>query len=171
MRESLDLNLQTVGEKHVYTVMALIYLADNSCEGGDQPRAREEVNRALAIQREILDEGHIDFGRSWTVLGKILNRSGEPVRAEEHLRNALALRVKALKPGHTVIAGSQGVLGECLTAQKRFEEAETLLLESHAALNKAMGTKDPRSQRARLRLFTLYEAWGKPEQAATYRAL
>lgn len=60
------------------------------------------------------------------------------------------------------------MLGECLEAQNRYEEAETLLLESHAAMNKAMGANDPRVQSARLRLFKLYEAWGKPEQAAAY---
>jgi serine/threonine-protein kinase len=170
LRESLDLNLQTVGEKHLYTAMAAIYLADNSCEQGDYARALEEVNRALAIQREIFPEGHIDFSRSWTILGKILSRSGELARGEEHLRSALALRVKALKPGHPVIAGTQGVLGECLAAQNRYEEAETLLLESHAALSKTMGGHDPRVQRARTRLAKLYEAWGKPEQAAAFQS-
>ena len=63
------------------------------------------------------------------------------------------------------------MLGECLAAQSRFEEAETLLLESHAAINKAMGANDPRVQRAKTRLQKLYEAWGKPEQAAAYRSL
>ena len=99
-----------------------------------------------------------------------MTRSGEAARGEEHLRNALALRVKALKPGHSAIASTQGVLGECLTAQKRFEEAETLLLESHTAVNKTLGANDPRTRRARDRLFRLYEAWGKPDQAESYRA-
>ena len=63
------------------------------------------------------------------------------------------------------------MLGECLMAQNRYEEAETLLLESHTAMNKAMGANDPRVQRAKARLVKLYEAWGKPEEAAVYRAL
>jgi eukaryotic-like serine/threonine-protein kinase len=149
--------------------MAIIYRADNFCEQGDHARALEEVNRALAIQREILQEGHIDFGRSWTILGKILTRLGEPARGEEHLRNALALRAKALKPGHTAIAATQSALGECLGVQKRFDEAEPLLLESHTALNKALGENDPRTQRARRRLVALYEAWGKPEIATKHQ--
>jgi serine/threonine protein kinase len=171
LRESLDLNQQTVGEKHLYTAMALIYLADNSCEAGNYPQALEEIHRALAIQREILQEGHVDFGRSWTVLGKILSRMGDAPRGEEQLRNALALRGKALKPGHTAIAATQGVLGECLVAQKRFEEAETLLLESHTAFNTALSANDPRTQKAKARLVRLYEEWGKPDQAAKYRPL
>jgi tetratricopeptide (TPR) repeat protein len=169
LREAEELNRNAVGEKHYFTAMAIIFLADNSCEQGEFNRALEEVNRAIAIQREILQEGHVDFARSGTVLGKILTRSGEPARGEEHLRNALALRVKAFKPGHTVIAGTQAILGECLAAQNRFEEAETLLLESHAAMDKAMGANDPRVKRAKARLVKFYEAWGKPDMAAKYR--
>lgn len=51
----------------------------------------------------------------------------------------------------------------------RYEEAETLLLESHTALSKTMGANDPRVQKAKTHLVRLYEAWGKPEQAAAYR--
>ena len=146
--------------------MALIYLAVNDYEQTNFPKALEEVNRALALQREILPEGHIDFARSKTILGNILTRTGELARAEEHLRNALALRVKALKPGHTATAGTQGALGENLLEQNRFEEAEPLLLESHSALHKAFSATDSRTQKARARLATLYDAWGKPEAAA-----
>ena len=169
LREALEVFRKTVGEKHLFTAMAIIYLADNYCEAGDYSRALEEVNRALALQREILQEGHIDFGRTWTVLGKILSRTGELARGEEHLRNALAVRAKGLKPGHPAIAGTQGALAECLTAQTRFDEAEPLLVESLAALEKTLGARDPRTARARHRLSKLYEAWGKPDEAARYR--
>jgi serine/threonine-protein kinase len=94
---------------------------------------------------------------------------GDLQRGEEYLRNALAVRAKALKPGHTATAASQGLVGECLTAQKRFEEAEPLLLESHTAIEKALSARDPRTQSARERLVKLYEAWGKPEAAARFR--
>jgi tetratricopeptide (TPR) repeat protein len=148
--------------------MSIIYLADNYCEQGNFSRALEEINRALAIQRETLAEGHIDFARTWTVLGKILTRTNQAARGEEHLRLALALRVKALKPGHTAIAGTQGALGECLTKQRRYAEAEPLLLESHNALEAALGGGDPRTQKARRRLAALYEAWQKPDAAARF---
>ncbi len=162
LREAKELNLQTVGEKHLFTVMSTIYLADNYCEQGDYNRALIEINRALAIQRETLQAGHIDFARSWTILGKILTRKGEPASGEQHLRNALALRVKALKPGHSAIAGTQGALGECLTTQRRYADAEPLLSASHNALEANLGARDPRTQKAQRRLAALYEAWQKP---------
>lgn len=155
LREAHDLNLQTVGAKHLFTVMSIIYLADNYCEEGDYKRALEEINRAIAIQRETLQEGHIDFARTWTILGKILTRSGDPSRGEEHLRQALAVRVKALKPGHLAIAGTQGALGECLTAQGRYDEAEPLLTDSHKTLEAKLGARDPRTEKALRRLTAL----------------
>ncbi len=168
LRESLDLFRKTVGEKHLFTTMSLNYLADNYCEQGDYVRALEEVNRALSIQREILQEGHIDFARSWTILGKILTRTGEPSRGEEHLRRALALRVKTLRPGHWRLAETQGALGECLTAQRRYSEAEPMLVESHNALEANLSGRDLRTQAARRRLTNFYESWGKSDEAARF---
>jgi len=166
LREAHDLNLQTVGDKHLFTVMSLIYLADNYCEQGDYDRAIKEVNRALTIQRETLQQGHIDFARSWTIRGKILTRLGYLAEGEEQLRLALALRQKALKAGHTAIAGTQGALGECLTAQGRYAEAEPLLTESHKTLAAKLGANDPRTQKANRRLAALHQAWLKPAPPA-----
>jgi eukaryotic-like serine/threonine-protein kinase len=167
--EALDLNRKTVGEKHLFTTMSIIYLADNYCEQGDFGRALEEVNRALAIQREILQEGHIDFARSWTILGKILTRTGDTKGGESNLHRALELRTKALKPGHWRIAETQGALGENLTLQKRYGEAEPLLLDSYKSLESTLSLRDPRARGALRRLVTLYEGWGKPDAASEYR--
>ncbi len=169
LRESLQAYRQIEGGRNQYTTWSLIYLAENYYLQGDYQRAREEVDRAMELQKEVLTEGHIDFGRSWTVLGRILTRTGEPARGEEFLRNALALRVKTFKPVDWRIAATQGALGECLAAQERFEEAETLLLASHTSFNRTLGMNDPRTRDARRRLSTLYEAWGKPESAIGFR--
>jgi serine/threonine-protein kinase len=168
LRESLDIYRKTVGEKHQFTTWSIDYLADNYCEQGDYRRALEEVNRALAIQREVLQEGHIDFARSWTILGKILTRTGQAVRGEDYLRRALTLRAKSLKPSHWRLCETQVALGENLTAQKRYAEAEPLLVESHDNLNASLSGRDPRTQAARRRLVALYEAWQKPDMAAQY---
>jgi serine/threonine-protein kinase len=168
LRESLDSYRKTVGEKHQWTAWSVNFLADNYCEQGDYRRALEEVNRALEIQQQVLHEGHIDYARSWTVLGKILTRTNDLKGGEGYLRRALELRIRALKPGHWRLAETQGALGENLIAQKRHSEAEPLLIESHTSLNTSLSARDPRTQDARSRLVTLYEAWKKPEMAARF---
>ena len=70
--------------------------------------------------------------------------------------------------GHRRQAETQGALGENLTAQRRFKEAETRLTESHDTLNPALGSRDPRTQEALRGLAALYEAWGKPDEAARF---
>ena len=70
-----------------------------------------------------------------------------------------------------LISLPQGVLGECLTAQKRYAEAEPLLLESYNDLKASQGEQKPKTVEAIQRLASLYEAWGKPAQAALYRVM
>jgi hypothetical protein len=60
------------------------------------------------------------------------------------------------------------VLGECLTAQKRYAEAEPLLLTGYN-LKAKLGDANTRTIDARQRLAKLYADWNQPEQAAQFR--
>jgi hypothetical protein len=60
-------------------------------------------------------------------------------------------------------------LGECLTTQKRYAGAEPLVLENYRIIVRWIADeRDPPRVEARRRLKALYEAWNKPEKAATY---
>ncbi len=166
--EALSIYQETIGETHQTVSYARINLADNYYAQGNYMRAREEIDRAIAIQQKLLPEGHVDYGLSYTVLGKILTRTNDFKGGESYLRRALEARTRALKPGHRWTAETQSALGENLTAQRRYDEAETLLIESHNTLKASLGQQDPRAQEARRRLVALYEAWKKPEMAASF---
>ncbi len=71
---------------------------------------------------------------------------------------------------HFWVAVANSALGECLTTQKRYAEAEPLLVESYTILNSRLGQRDPRTKEALGRLVELYDLWGKPAPAAQYRA-
>ena len=62
------------------------------------------------------------------------------------------------------------MLGACLTAEGRYAEAEALLLRAHAGLESSRGRDHERTVEARQRLVALYEAWGRPDRAARWRA-
>jgi hypothetical protein len=66
---------------------------------------------------------------------------------------------------------TSGALGECLTTQKRYDEAEPLLIASHDSLVKSQAAHNPRTLLAQRRLIELYQRWNKPELADKYRAL
>ena len=60
-------------------------------------------------------------------------------------------------------------LGRCLTGLGRYEEAERLLTASTRVLREARGERYATTQAAVNALVGLYEAWGKPGEAAQYR--
>jgi eukaryotic-like serine/threonine-protein kinase len=85
-------------------------------------------------------------------------------------REALQIRARSVPQGHYLLAITQGALGECLTAEKKFAEAKPLLSESYATLKTVQRDQSPLTQEAARRLVTLYQSWGKPEEAARYQA-
>ena len=68
------------------------------------------------------------------------------------------------------------LLGESLSRQMKFAEAEPLLLEGFTGLQKNQATMSPimnasrRTREVLERLVRLYEAWGKPDEAAGWKA-
>jgi hypothetical protein len=64
---------------------------------------------------------------------------------------------------------TKGALGECLYTQKRYADAEPLLLESYNEMKSSQGEQHPLTIEARKRLADFYETWGKPEMANRYR--
>lgn len=90
--------------------------------------------------------------------------------AEPVLRQCLAARTKALPPSHWLIAQVQSVLGAALAEQKKFGEAEPLLLQGYAGLMDAPKVSESERRQAVQRVIDLYEAWGRPDQAAEWRS-
>jgi hypothetical protein len=95
---------------------------------------------------------------------------GRAREAEPLLRNGLELRQRALPSGHWLIAASESALGACLVASRRFREAEGLLLQGYEGLRVSRGDTHERTVEVRSRLVALYEAWGRPDRAAAFRA-
>jgi len=96
----------------------------------------------------------------------------DPRAAEPLLREALKIRQRALPPGHWRTAEAEGALGVCLEARAEREEAERLLLDSYRGFDSAPGWRSSQGREETLRqLVSLYDRWGKRNQAARYRAL
>ena len=70
-----------------------------------------------------------------------------------------------------MILRSRSHLGDCLIKLKRYREAEEQLLAAYAGLKIARGEQHYLTRKAVSRLTELYEAKGKSDQAAPYRAL
>jgi hypothetical protein len=75
----------------------------------------------------------------------------------------------SLPAGHPYASEAESVRGGCLVLAGRFAEAEPLLLGSHPVLEARMGERSLEARLAKQRIVRLYEAWGKPDQAAQHR--
>jgi hypothetical protein len=80
------------------------------------------------------------------------------------------LRKRNLPPGHWLLASSESALGENLVLARRFPEAERMLLSAESRLVESRGEKSPIVRDVRERIVALYDAWGKSEEAAKWRA-
>jgi len=92
--------------------------------------------------------------------------------AEALAREGLGMRQKA-SPEVWSTFYAQSLLGDCLAGQKRFAEAEPLLLQGYQGMLER-DVKIPLASKRRLdesleRLVQLYDAWGKQEQAEHWR--
>jgi ATP/maltotriose-dependent transcriptional regulator MalT len=91
--------------------------------------------------------------------------------AEAAARESLTVR-KPDRPDARSRLITMGVLAECLIGQQKYADAEPLLIDAYKGL-KTLSAQDPIAfnslARAMELLVQLYDAWGKPEEAAKWR--
>jgi len=168
LQDGLSIYRQLLGEEHPSVAYAWVHVGQLHYLEGKYTQAEEEAERAVRIYEVKLPKGHGAITSAYTLQGLILNKTGRSAEAERILRDALQIRLRVLPKGHYFIALTQGALGECLTTQKRYSEAEPLLQGSYSTIKAVQGEHSPLAQEAARRLVALYEAWGKPEDAARY---
>jgi tetratricopeptide (TPR) repeat protein len=87
--------------------------------------------------------------------------------AEKELRAFLAAR--AFTDADWQRHAASSLLGDCLLRQKKYVEAQPLLLAGHEGLTKIRECPPERIAEARARLARLYVEWGKPDKAAAWK--
>jgi len=95
--------------------------------------------------------------------------NGEFTDAEQLLRVCLLTRQKELPAEHWLIADTRSLLGEAVAGQRRFDEAEPLLLDAYAGLNAGREAPPANKREAAARIVRFYESWNKPEEAREWR--
>ena len=123
----------------------------------------EEPSVAASMQ-QALASAHVDLAR-------LLVLKGDNDAAEDEWSQALVIQEAVLDRRHPAIGITKLGLGELAFNAGRYDEAEGRLLESHPILEEAFGSEDERrTVKARGMLFSLYQAWGKPEEAEKWRS-
>ena len=140
-------------------------------------RAVRQVRAALPRQARPLQEAiwsaSLADEPAMANLGMNLLAQKKSAEAEPLLRGCLAIREKAT-PDHWATFNARSLLGASLLGQKKYAEAEPLVLCGYEGM-KAREAQIGQQVKWKLpeageRVVQLYEAWGKPEQVAAWRA-
>ncbi len=92
-------------------------------------KIRDALDRAAdRITTRFKDEPVVESAIRMTI-GETYRRLGEPVKAEQHMRAAVELRRQALGEHHPSTLQATGAIGQALIDQRKFREAEELLLK------------------------------------------
>jgi tetratricopeptide (TPR) repeat protein len=167
---------ERLGSEHPTLALYLLNLGYSCYHVGQYEKAEASLTRALAILRKVQPEhSRIPTALYW--LGQIRLRQGHPVEAETLLRECFEVSQHVSFPsGDWPIARFEAGLAEALIDQLRFQEAEAELLNAAAMLEENAFGDDVRRHVLKVNrelqrgFVRLYEDWGKPEQAAEWRA-
>jgi tetratricopeptide (TPR) repeat protein len=118
----------------------------------------------------VLGEEHPDTLYSMYSLGVLYRRQGRYDEAEPLFISAINGARRSLSDGHRYTGLFLHQQGRCLTKMERNEEAEVVLLEAREILSAAIGAEHEETLWTIESLVELYDAWGKPEKAAEWRA-
>jgi hypothetical protein len=96
----------------------------------------------------------------------------KPADAELKLRESLKIRQQT-QPDDWTTFETKSLLGEALLDQRKFDDAEPLLLSGYEGMKQrqdSIPSQDkPRLTKAVGRLVKLYEAWGKEDESVKWR--
>ncbi len=134
--------------------------------------ADDAYTKGLAILRATLGERHPDLAPPLRELAEVRVRENRLGDAEKSARESLGIRLERFGASSPGTLASQLTLADVLRARKvrrLYTEAETLLLAVRAAAS-GRSANDGIAQRASQSLASLYDAWGRPADAAKLRA-
>jgi serine/threonine protein kinase/tetratricopeptide (TPR) repeat protein len=139
----------------------------------------KQFTKSEPLYREYLAQCRKQFGtaelntaQALDLYGVSLLRQQRYDEAETHLRECLAIREKK-RPDAWDTFHIRANLGEALLGQKQYEGAEKLLVAAYEGMKQREATIPPIRKvcltRTAERLAQLYDAWGKPGDAARWR--
>jgi tetratricopeptide (TPR) repeat protein len=171
--EALDGGRRVYGEDNTNTLDMLNNLAQIYFGQGQHHKAEPLLRELLAKSRRTDGADSPRVVNTLSILGEGLMHLGRPADAEPLLRECLST-VEKIRPNTWHVDAARSLLGGALAGQKKYAEAEPLLLASYEGLQRRAKEIPPEFKthpaEALERLVQCYEAWGKPEQASEWRA-
>jgi serine/threonine protein kinase/tetratricopeptide (TPR) repeat protein len=169
---ALQRRRRVLGEAHPEALISMNRLAVLYRAEGKYSQAEALFTKALELQRRVLGEEHPDTLNSWAGLGRIRLQQQKYAEAESTLRDALQ-RFEKATPESWERYNCESMLGASLAGQKKYAEAEPLLVSGYEELIQRQATIPAGNQssltEAGQRIVLLYHDWVKPAKAAEWK--
>jgi serine/threonine protein kinase/tetratricopeptide (TPR) repeat protein len=170
--QTLEVRRRVLGPDHPNTLNTLSSLAFLYQRQGKYQLAETHAAQALTGRRHTLGPEHTDTMASAADLALAYVLQGKFPEGEPLAREAVEFD-RRKQPDDWQRFRAEGLLGASLAGQKKYAEAEPLLLEGYQGMlarKDLIGVPDwYHLKRAREWIVQLYQAWGKQNQAAEWR--
>jgi tetratricopeptide (TPR) repeat protein len=159
---------RTAQHEEVYKFLAIYTLAQCYIAEGKHGLAEPLLVEAIDGRKRVLGANQPETLEAMDDLGVVRTLGKELAKAEDTLRECLGFRINTT-PEKWSRFNTESLLGGCISEQKRFREAEPILLSAYEAL-KARQKSIPAFQRvcitrAAQRIVRLYGLWGDKDKA------
>ena len=169
-QEALAMRRRVLGPQHPDYLWSVFNYAQFAAAARRWEAAKKAAREVLSHRGRALPEGHPALPAAMQALGLALSHTDSIEAGGRWLTESLEVRQRTLPGDHWLIASSQSVLGEHLGLQRRWSEAERLLLQAERTLVTQRGERSPQVRDTRNRLVRLYQAWGRRAEAARWQA-
>ncbi|MEQ8844054.1 MAG: tetratricopeptide repeat protein [Phycisphaerales bacterium] len=159
---------ERMGGRTTYVAATQARLAIAVRDAGDFDRAEALLQESLRTYRMRYGSEHQYVARTLRLIGDVRLSAGDVDGALAALGEMIRIYRVALPSDHWEIANGDVDFGRALAADGRYTDAEPMLLKAEQALTQTEMTRATR--RAQRALAEMYEAWGRPEDAARWRA-
>jgi len=170
-RRVLKARRETLGNEHANTVRSIENLALFLRNNKGPVEAEELYREVLDLHRKKIGEDHPETLKS-------LARVALSVQLQERYADAAELWQECVAGADRIPAkdrADKGTylanLGDSLVALSRYDDAEEALIESFTIFRSALGNDHEKTVAALAALVQFYEAWDKPDEADSWRAM
>ena len=171
-KQTLEIQRRTLGPEHPWTIQTLAGMASMYQRQGKYDAAEKFAAQTLAAQRHLSGSENPDTMDAAADLALAYQSQGKFAESEPLAREVIEFDRKK-RPDDWQRFHAESLLGASLAGQKKYTEAEPLLLEGYqamAARKNRMGVPDYyHLDLAREWLVQLYEASSQPAKAVEFR--
>jgi len=170
--KSIDTGQRVLGEEHSFTLATVAALSEMYLYEGKYGQAETYAAQALKGQRHAFGSESLDTINSATDLALAYVSQGKFSESEPLAREAVQF-YESKQPDQWNRFYAESLLGVSLAGQKKYSDAEPLLLKGYQGMLARQGQISVPDRyfmdRGREWLVQLYSAWGKPHKAAEWR--